>query len=425
MRISEREAPIMTEVASPTMTLSHPNALDPVLPSVSRGLLADPTTLPNGTTIVPGYCEYSATGDMYGLGVRLGFYVQSACTIIACVILPRGGRDNRANSIILSFALTVAFFIGIRDRTNQMVLEVQLFIPLVTMICLPLLSLSVVQWRRNSQETVRANVPNFVLAIAFLTSSVLAVFGEVHGRYYGPCKLFSGLGGTSVKATRGWAVWVTLLSSLTLIALVLLLICAAKVYRSTPSSRRLHCSLSPQSWIHSGQKICLCWTLISCGLWATCVASVELTIRRHEMTTPKLTDNDFGQWISLCVGIGAVFSLIWTIIGENGRVTVSNTEDEGNEERSDAVDNEDGGAQVGGSEEGSDEEGDGEESGGEGGGREECSREEVDGAEERSSHGERGNEENGEGKEEGREDGGEEDERDVDNGEKGGRDTAM
>ena len=37
------------------------------------------------------------------------------------------------------------------------------------------------------------------------------------------------------------------------------------------------------------------------------------------MTTNNLTDNDFGQWISICVGIGAVFSLFWTIIGEKGK----------------------------------------------------------------------------------------------------------
>src|SRR5271170_152706 len=231
-------APITTEVASPIMIV-HSTSVSlmvrdySLLPSGSRGLLADPTTLSNGTTIVPGYCAYSATGDMYGLGVRLGFYVQSACTIVASVILLRGGRDSRANSIIMSFALTVAFGLGILDRLNQMTLEVQMFMPLVTMICLPLLSLIAVQWRQNSQETVRASVSGFVLSLVFLTSCALAMFGEVHGRYFGRCKLFSGLGGSSVKAIRGWAVWVTLLSVLTAIALVLLaLLCAAKVFRA-------------------------------------------------------------------------------------------------------------------------------------------------------------------------------------------------
>ena len=47
------------------------------------------------------------------------------------------GPDSRANSIIMSFALTVAFGIGTLDPINQMVLEVQMFMPLVTMICLP------------------------------------------------------------------------------------------------------------------------------------------------------------------------------------------------------------------------------------------------------------------------------------------------
>src|SRR5271170_529181 len=111
-RISERETPITTEVASPTM-FSHSTSVFlmgrdySLLPRGSCGLLAGPTTLPNGTTIVPVYCVYSATGDMDGLGVRSGFYLQSACTIVASVILLRGGRDSRANSIIMSFALTI------------------------------------------------------------------------------------------------------------------------------------------------------------------------------------------------------------------------------------------------------------------------------------------------------------------------------
>ena len=185
--------------------------------------------------------------------------------------------SKQHNYVICINNLTVAFGLGILDRLNQMALEVQVFMPLVTMICLPLLSLIAVQYRQNSQETVRASVSGFVLSLVFLTSCALAMFGEVHGRYFGLCKLFSRLGGTNVKAKRGWAVWITLLSVLTAITLVLLALCASKVFHALPiGSRGLGSSLPRRSWFRSSRKICVCWTLFSCGLWATCVASVEL-----------------------------------------------------------------------------------------------------------------------------------------------------
>src|SRR5271170_1514389 len=153
-RISERETPITTEVASPTM-FSHSTSVFlmgrdySLLPSGSCGLLADPTTLPNGTTIVPGYCVYSAMGDMddlgnYSLGILSAIRMHNRRKCHTSSRRPRQSSKQH-NYVICINNLTVAFGLGILDRLNQMALEAQIFMPLVTMICLPLLSLIAVQ----------------------------------------------------------------------------------------------------------------------------------------------------------------------------------------------------------------------------------------------------------------------------------------
>ena len=67
-RMSEREAPIPTEVASPTMVSQSMSVSLVVrdyslLPSVSHGILADPTHLPNGTTVDSWILQVQRNGE--------------------------------------------------------------------------------------------------------------------------------------------------------------------------------------------------------------------------------------------------------------------------------------------------------------------------------------------------------------------------
>jgi hypothetical protein len=260
---------------------------------------------------------------MYGLGIRLGFYVQAACCIIASIILDGGAQFGRANSALISFALLVAFGIGIPDPESVRQLEVQIFLSLVTLVCLPTLSLMVFQWR-DSHETSNTLGSMFALAISFLVSSVMSVWAEAQGPYNGPCQLLSGLGGHSIKTKSGWLTWLLLVSMLTVIATVLLSVCVFKwfkLWNETRSQQSLKSTVvqpsanteRPQHWFHRNPKMCLLWTVFAAGVWVTCVASIEFTIKRHKITTANLTDQDFGQWMSVCIAIGTVGSVAWAL----------------------------------------------------------------------------------------------------------------
>ena len=193
---------------------------------------------------------------------------------------------------------------------------------LITMISLPMLSAVLIQWKK-SQQDLGAQGSTIALAAIFVTSCAIVLWGEIHGRYTGVCKVFSGLGGTSVKDRAGWNTWVALLSLLTAIAMTSLVTCfvmligAFRRWEPTESKPTESKDLKEGRWIQSQPYICIAWGLFAVGIWITSVASVQLTIRIHKMTTSTLTDRDYGQWISLCVAIGTVCTLIWAALEEN------------------------------------------------------------------------------------------------------------
>ena len=307
--------PTSTTSGSSASSASSSSAYITQFVSQSSGLISDTTTFANGSVTSVLYI-YEITGDMYGLGIRISYYVQSACNIIACIVVERGVAElGRSNSAIMALALTVAFGLGIRDPNNRMALEVQLFVALITMISLPILLAVLIQWKK-SQQNLTAHGSIIALASIFLTSSGIALWGELNGRYTGLCKLFSGLGGTSVKARAGWNAWVALLALLTVVALTVLVACCIMIWRASASGREAHDSHN-RKWIQSQPRMCIAWSIFAVGIWITSVASVQVTIRRHLMITTSLTDRDYGQYISLCVAIGSVCTLTWATVEEN------------------------------------------------------------------------------------------------------------
>ena len=259
---------------------------------------------------------------MYGVGVRIGFYVQAACCILATIILELGVQFGRANSAIICFALLVAFGFGILDPVSQRQLEVQVFLSLVTAVSLPTLTLISFQWR-NFHESPKRLGSMLALAIIFLACCVISVWSEAQGPYTGVCELLSGLGRQSIKTKGGWLTWLVLVSLLTIIATVLLVLCAYKMFKLSKEARSqntrksawlVHKGKEGQNWFNCHRKWCVLWTVFAAGVWATCVSSIELTVRRHKIITKTPTDQDFRQWMSLCVAIGTVCSVIWGIL---------------------------------------------------------------------------------------------------------------
>ena len=243
---------------------------------------------------------------MYGLGVRLGFYLQSASNILATVFLVDGDENGRANSAILCFALLIAF--GFSIPNDPMALEVPIFIALITLISLPPLSLPI--FRRHQYEgNFKSYGSLLALALVYVTACGSCIWGDQHEWFdqASPCPVYSGLGGSSAISPNGWTAWTVLLSLETGVAVVLLCVTTFKASRGRPR---------PSSQEHWAET--MLWTAFSVGLLAVCVASVELTIFRHKISTPVLSNSELGQWMSLCAGIGAILSFIWSLLPSGG-----------------------------------------------------------------------------------------------------------
>jgi hypothetical protein len=138
--------------------------------------------------------------------------------------------------------------------------------------------------------------------------------GVAHKRYIGPCQVFSGLGGASLRTIAGWAVWVTLLSLLSFISFVFFILVTLKMRWTLGSgSEPLR---TQRRWFWSSRKHCIAWTIFAAGVWATCVASVELTFVRHNISNGvgNLRTKDLGQWMALCVAIATVIAFVWAAL---------------------------------------------------------------------------------------------------------------
>jgi hypothetical protein len=108
--------------------------------------------------------------DMYGFGVRLGFYIQSACCIIAIIFLKDGVEFGCLQDSLFKS-------IGVVNPENLKILEGQLFTSLVVMVSLPSLSQIVFQWHQIP-ESVYALGSTIVLATIFMVSCIVAMWGS-------------------------------------------------------------------------------------------------------------------------------------------------------------------------------------------------------------------------------------------------------
>ena len=111
----------------------------------------------------------------------------------------------------------------------------------------------------------------------------------------GPCNVLSGLGGQRADPKDGWDTWSALVIMNSVLGGVLLVLAALKMF-----------------WT---QNLSNTFRLDYRRGWIQCVASAEFTLTRHKIGTPALTESaDFGQWMSLCAGIGASVSWIWGVL---------------------------------------------------------------------------------------------------------------
>ena len=266
------------------------------------------TEAPSAATKInspPIQCIYNATADMYGLGVRTGFYIQSFFNILGGLI-PHSSGFGRGTSAVMTFALIVAYALGFEDPLDEPQLEIQLFLPLVTMISIPL---SLLVFLRGHLPQGFYSLGSLVsLSALFVVACILGLVGVARKRYNGPCPLVSGIGAYDQKSKGLWLGSIFILGTATCVGVVLLWY----------SSWRFLRSFKRQEWRTNKRGIMIrlkyiAWTLTVLAIWITCVLSVELTIARHNVVTEALAMEDFGQWLSLCVGVASVIKFGWNM----------------------------------------------------------------------------------------------------------------
>ena len=250
-------------------------------------------------------CVYNATSDMYGIGVRTGFYIQSGLNIL-CGMLAFSSDFGRGTSAVMAFAMTVAYGLGFRDDANLPQLEIQLFLPMVAMLTTPL---SLILWVQGAESEQFYSIGSLVmLSSLFMIAAIMGLIAVVLKPYNGPCPLFSGLGGYDLRLHG------RLIASIVGLGIASFLGMAVFAFNATHFIRayRTKGSRNERSRKISHTKYVI-WTILSIAVWLMCVLSIELTIKKHSMMTQGLGDQQFGQWMSLCASFATLVTFGWNI----------------------------------------------------------------------------------------------------------------
>ena len=267
------------------------------------------TTIEN--TLDPGsmieICVYAITGDMYGLGVRLGFYLQALSNILAAALLIHGARECRTNSAVLAFGTVVAFVLGLGE--TSVALEAPVLLALVSILALPLLLQPVLDWKWKEAPSSLSSL--LVLMIIYCVAVSSTLWGFFHGWYRGPpqCDIKSGISGASALSTAGRASW---LANFILCLVFLGVLFLASVYKTWKA--RTYTVHPERAWPLRNRMQFSVWFIFTLILCSVCIYSIESTIRRHAITYPGLSKTEYGQWIAFSIGLGAVVSILWSYI---------------------------------------------------------------------------------------------------------------
>ncbi|KAM3078953.1 hypothetical protein ACMFMF_003879 [Clarireedia jacksonii] len=93
----------------------------------SNGTLSTNGTLPiNGTSSLTLHCIVDGNSDIYGLGIRIGFYLQWYSSVLAAMPKPRRGKlaaDEVQGLFYSSMIFSVATFIALASQTSTLELS--------------------------------------------------------------------------------------------------------------------------------------------------------------------------------------------------------------------------------------------------------------------------------------------------------------
>ena len=283
----------------------------PVSVSSSVGTSNPMPSVTTGVKVTGGICIYEITTDMYGLGVRIGFYIQAIVNITATVVIANGWKYGRLNTSIMAFALLLVFGMGV--RMSSLALEAPLFLALISIVSLP--ALLEMMFRRTVRRNRNFHGVYLTLAAIYVVSFAICLWG-VRASWYdisrlpSQCPVLTGLTGGNALMPEGKVGWTVLFGLGLGLSSAIFGFGCWKCQRDL--GRRVMPPLRAEIWIHQCPFLCVIWLSLSLGLWIVCVVSIEMTISRHHLESAGLTSRDLGQWMAFSTGVAAAVGLFWT-----------------------------------------------------------------------------------------------------------------
>lgn len=292
--------------AAVTYTFPTPSAASVVYHTSAANIIYSTPTPPTSSfsSSNGGECEYIITSDMYGIGVRIGFYLQGVSNIFGLRPFHKD-PDGRSITASLCFGLLVAFWLGI--ETTSISLEGPVFVALITAVSLPIIIHPVLFDHPRSSRSSGS-----LLAVSALYSAAImsVLFGSINGWYRGSpeCSVASAFSGENALSTHGKSAWLILFTVEALLSMALLLTILYRTINAKTKKPPLD-----NNWRNG-----IIFGIFSILIVTFCIASVETTIVLNDIHTPGLSGAEYGQWIAFSVGLGAILASIWGLFIPNG-----------------------------------------------------------------------------------------------------------
>lgn len=121
----------------------------------------------------PNSCQIIGNPDIYGIGIRLGFYLQTAAVLLAIWFAPRQTSIARAASNVISIAVLANTF---RDSTRGSLVAIEWYIVIWMVVILPLSNVPM------TKALLRVSAPSYGI---MLTIICMVIYSQVWLAYHG------------------------------------------------------------------------------------------------------------------------------------------------------------------------------------------------------------------------------------------------
>ena len=263
-----------------------------------------------------GSCNIIGDADIYGLGIRLSYYLQWAAVLIGMIISPKAANAGRNTSNIVTMAVFINSIYGADNESSLMILEWQIVLSLVFFLLFFNLP--------TSEKVLSRSIGS--LGVSFLNGSiVLGVEVWLSWTAHGVgakdgCDVFIFIFAPVSAYSPKWIVANKILS---LAGIAFLWGCIGHAVNLFVNSLR---RWGKKKEIGNNPKIevrvrVLCGVgLIVFGTF--CIAFAEMTIKINHITFPGSSLTDSGQLIPIIIGAFNIVSVFWEgfkkFFSENG-----------------------------------------------------------------------------------------------------------